>query len=142
MKLLRVFRLSRIIQYMNTTDDIKHTLKLFKLVFWILLYINFSACFWYTISYNHYLESKEKGSNEHWLPLNYNAKIRASHGNTGFYDLEPNVKLLYTCYNLMLVLFGNDIGPKSPMQFFSLCVFLMAGALVNAGVFGTIAVIC
>ena len=54
LKLLRVLRLSRIIQYMNTTDEIKHTLKLFKLVFMILLYINFSACFWYTLSYNDY----------------------------------------------------------------------------------------
>ena len=41
----------------------------------------------------------------------------------------------------MLVLFGGDIGPVSSLHFIALSIFLLTGALVNAGVFGTISVI-
>ena len=45
-KLTRITRLSRIINYMRAQDDIKLSLKLFQLVFFLLLYIHFIACFW------------------------------------------------------------------------------------------------
>ena len=48
---------------------------------------------------------------------------------------------MLTFYNLMLVLFGSDINPVTTLHFIILCLFLMIGAMVNAGVFGTIAVI-
>lgn len=40
LKLVRVLRLSRIIMYMNLKDDIKMSLKLVKLVFFLIMYIH------------------------------------------------------------------------------------------------------
>lgn len=43
LKLVRVLRLSRIIMYMNLKDDIKMSLKLVKLVFFLVMYIHVQA---------------------------------------------------------------------------------------------------
>lgn len=39
-KLVRVLRLSRIITYMNAKDDVKLSLKLLKLIFFLCLYLH------------------------------------------------------------------------------------------------------
>lgn len=43
LKVVRVTRLNRIINLMNVKDDFKMTLKLLRLVYFLLLYIHFSA---------------------------------------------------------------------------------------------------
>lgn len=40
LKLVRVLRLSRIITYMNVKDDVKMSLKLIKLVFFLVMYLH------------------------------------------------------------------------------------------------------
>ena len=50
LKLLRVLRLQRMITYMNTTDDLKHSLKLFNLSFMLVLYVHLSGCMWIYIN--------------------------------------------------------------------------------------------
>lgn len=47
LKLTRVLRLGRIITYMNESDDIKLSLRLMKMCFFLGIYIHFSACIWY-----------------------------------------------------------------------------------------------
>ena len=49
LKAVRVTRLNRIINYMNVKDDVKMTLKLLKLVYFLLLYIHFVGCIWWYI---------------------------------------------------------------------------------------------
>lgn len=49
LKLLRVLRLGRIINYMNSTDDIKLSLKLFKMIFFLIMYLHCVGCAWYYI---------------------------------------------------------------------------------------------
>ena len=48
---------------------------------------------------------------------------------------------MYCFYNLMLVLFGNDLIPVNVSQYIIMSIFLLCGALVNAQFFGTIVVI-
>ena len=53
LKLLRILRLSRIITYMNSTDDVKLSLRLFKLCLFLVLYIHCSACLlFFVATYN------------------------------------------------------------------------------------------
>ena len=40
LKLLRVLRLSKIVTYMNATDEVKLSLKLFKMLFFLIMYIH------------------------------------------------------------------------------------------------------
>jgi hypothetical protein len=47
LKLVRVTRLSRIIARLNVPSDIKNYLKLFQLVFMIVLYMHCQGCAWY-----------------------------------------------------------------------------------------------
>jgi hypothetical protein len=47
LKLVRVMRLSKIISYLRTTEEVKATLKLFKLVFFLILYIHCFGCMWW-----------------------------------------------------------------------------------------------
>jgi hypothetical protein len=42
-----VLRLNRLINKLNTADEVKHTLKIFKLIFFMILYIHFVACAWF-----------------------------------------------------------------------------------------------
>ena len=50
LKVVRVTRISRIINLMNVKADFKMILRLTNLVYFLLLYIHFSACiWWYTI---------------------------------------------------------------------------------------------
>ena len=47
LKLVRVLRLGKLINYLNESDDFKLQLRLFKLCFFFLLYCHISACVWY-----------------------------------------------------------------------------------------------
>jgi hypothetical protein len=40
LKLFRVLRVTKVISYMNASDSVKHSLKIFKLIFYLILYIH------------------------------------------------------------------------------------------------------
>lgn len=53
LKLVRVMRLSRMIQRLNTKDYIKTSLKLFLMIFYTILYLHLVACLWfYNVKFN------------------------------------------------------------------------------------------
>lgn len=47
LKIIRVLRLNRLINFINTSQDMKLSLRLLQSIFLILLYIHISACVWY-----------------------------------------------------------------------------------------------
>ena len=49
LKLARISRLGLMIERMNVTQDMKNALKLFKLIFTIIIYVHCLACLWYVI---------------------------------------------------------------------------------------------
>lgn len=49
LKLFRVTRLSRIIARLNVSENAKNSMKLFQLIFFIVLYIHCSGCLWWAI---------------------------------------------------------------------------------------------
>jgi hypothetical protein len=127
LKLFRVLRLNRLITYMNSTDDVKHSLRLLKLFFMILLIVHVEACLWF------YLVNQQ----HEWRPTQY---YERSDG-TQFYEDDWSTQYMYSFYNLMLVLFGTDLIPVNRAQYITMSIFLLIGALVNAQFFGTIVVI-
>jgi len=50
LKLIRVLRLGRIISYMRVVSSVKTTLRLGKLVFFLVLYIHCLGCAWFMIA--------------------------------------------------------------------------------------------
>lgn len=49
LKLIRILRLNKIIMYLNVKKDIKGWIRLFKVVFFLMMYIHTSACIWFVI---------------------------------------------------------------------------------------------
>ena len=52
LKMVRITRLGRIIERMNVRQEMKNALKLFKLIFMIVVYIHVLACLWFVIVSN------------------------------------------------------------------------------------------
>ena len=50
LKLVRVLRLGKLISYLNESDDFKLQLRLFKLIFFFLLYIHITSCTWHIMN--------------------------------------------------------------------------------------------
>lgn len=49
LKLIRIFRLSRIIRFTRTRDDVKATLKLIQLTLYLIMWVHLTGCLWYLI---------------------------------------------------------------------------------------------
>ena len=47
LKLFRLMRLERFITYMNTTEEMKLSLNLLKLIFFLVLYVHIVGCLLY-----------------------------------------------------------------------------------------------
>lgn len=50
LKFFRLLRLSRIINNMNSTEDVKASMKLFKLTLFLLLYVHVTGCVFFFIA--------------------------------------------------------------------------------------------
>lgn len=121
MKIVRVLRLSRLITYLNSSDDIKLSLRLIQTIFLIFLYVHITACLWYWII----------RSQRNWEP--------GQNLTHDFMDLEFGEKFLITIYISILALCGNDIYPASLFQFFWSIGLLIFGAILQATMFGQVA---
>ena len=118
MKIIRILRLSRLITYLNSAEDIKLSLRLVQTLFLIFLYIHITACLWYLIV-------KESDT---WDP------DRGLTNNFMTYDFGD--KFFITFYTSILALCGNDIYPSSMFQYICSCQLLIFGAILQATLFG------
>lgn len=121
MKIIRVLRLSRLITYLNSAEDIKLSLRLIQTIFLIFLYIHITACLWFMII----------KSQRNWEP---SQGLDKKFMEYGFSD-----KFFITIYQSILALCGNDIFPVSRFQFFWSCGLLLCGAMLQATMFGQVA---
>ena len=59
LKLVRVLRLSRIITYLRSTMEVKETLKLLQIIFYLVMYVHCFGCMWWLLV----------SDSEKWIPL-------------------------------------------------------------------------
>ena len=59
LKMIRVLRLTKLISHINASEDFKVQLMLFKMCFFLFLYIHFSCCSWLFVC---------EVSGEFWIP--------------------------------------------------------------------------
>lgn len=124
LKLIRILRLSKLIAYMNLKDDMKMSLKLIKLIFFLIMYLHVVACAWFFIV----------KQNETWVPP-------FEYVQTELYDSDNFYQYLTCLYYTVLMLTGNDLFPQGKFQIAVLTVLLLAAAIINANIFGNIAVL-
>ena len=129
LKLIRVLRLNRIIMYLNLKQDIKASIKLIKLVFFLLMYVHFIACVWY------YLINVKK----EWIPpLDY---LWGWENQGAFFNKSGPYKYMVSFYTSCLFLFGNDLGARDNEQLFFISTVNIMGAIAQANLFGELAVL-
>lgn len=126
LKLARVLRLSKLIAYMNLKDDMKMSLKLIKLVFFLIMYLHCVACIWYFIV-------KQE---QYWIP-----PLDEIRENTEIYQESNFYKYMTSLYYSVLTLAGNDMFPQDSLQIAFATILVLAGAIINANIFGNIAVL-
>ena len=97
LKLIRVLRLSRIISYLRVVETVKASMRLVKLVFFLILYVHCLGCAWFWVV----------KQNETWMPpLDY-VWVR-----TDFYIEDKFFQYCSSVYHAILMLTGNDLGPR------------------------------
>jgi len=126
LKLVRVTRLGRIIARMNVKQDVKNAMKLFQLIFFIVMYIHCLACLWFVIV----------SIDDVWIPpLDY------VDPTADLYNSPLGHKYWIAIYHAVLLLTGNDIIPRGTMQIAFVAVSITMGAIINANIFGNMALI-
>ena len=125
-KLVRVTRLGRIIARLNVKQDVKNGLKLFQLIFFIVMYIHCLACLWFLIA----------NSNQEWIPpLDY------VDPSSDLYASDLSHQYWIAVYHAVLLLTGNDIIPRGTFQIAFVASSITMGAIINANIFGNMALI-
>ena len=126
LKLVRVLRLGRLITHLNLKNEVKNSLKLGKLLFFIILFIHFLGCAWFMIA----------KQDEEWIPpLDY------VFITTEIYDEGSFMQYCSSAYHAVLMLGGNDIGPRGEFQLIFVSGILLIGAIINSIIFGNMAVV-
>ena len=121
-----MFRIGKVINNINTSEDTKVMLKLGKLIFFLILYVHVIGCFWFTWV-------KVNGE---WIPpLDY------MYVQTDLYE-SSDAKVYASCfYHAVQMLIGSEVGPRTIYQYSLISTVLIIGAIFNANIFGTLAVL-
>ena len=105
----------------------KNALKLFKLIFMIVVYIHVLACLWFVIA----------SSDAYWWPtVDY---VRED--GSDLYESPLIHQYCISIYSAVLLLTGNDIIPRGTFQIAFVAIFITIGAIINANIFGNMALI-
>lgn len=121
-------RLSKIITYLRSTEEFKAFLKLNKLIFFLIIYLHTFACMWW------WMISDE----EEWIPpMNYRDD------GDWYYVYDQNIFYRYfvALHTSVLLMSGNDCGPRGTGQVTVAAIGLFLGAIINANLFGESAVL-
>jgi hypothetical protein len=94
LKLVRILRLSRIITYLNFTDEVANTFKYVKIVFFLSIYIHCYTCFWFYIV----------NLDNQWMPA---ADFHMA--KTSLYHDVWYIQYLECLYTASLIFVGKDI---------------------------------
>ena len=127
LKLVRVLRLSRIIGHNKSSEEFKAFLKLNKLVFFLLIYLHVFGCLWWMLV----------SDDENWVPpIEYR-----DHELYFLYEQPIAYKYTVCLHAAVLLTTGRNPGPIGVYQMAVSTIGLFVGAIINANIFGELAVL-
>lgn len=129
LKLTRLSRINTIIARLNANEQIKALLKMAQLTFNLFLVIHITGCVWYWII----KQEKE------WIPPFDWVQLPA--GNTNLYTNNLSFRYWASFYNAILLLAGNELGPRTNLEYIYISVMMTSGTLIFANIFGEMAVL-
>lgn len=80
LKLVRIFRLQKIIQNMNSTENVKLSMSLLKMFFMLILYLHCLGCLWF------YAAARYNDMETYWLPPTFIAFQDDGFWTLGLYE--------------------------------------------------------
>lgn len=124
LKLVRLLRLGRIVQYMKMRQGLKLGFKVFQMLGLLILIMHWVGCI-------HFKFVQDRDS---WMPPK-----DSNDQKTTFYDLPEGEQYQVMFYYAFLLIVGNEMGPKNLYQ----CIFysstIIIGSLLMSFIFGSIA---
>lgn len=124
---------------MNIPEDLKAFLNFMKLTFFLFLLVHFVGCFWFMVCSINKDSFDKDGMSLVWYPptdwVNYT--------DTKLFDEDTRIfyQILVSLYHGVLMLGSNEIGPVN-VEEMGYCVFvLLFMSIVNAQLFGEMAVL-
>lgn len=131
LKIIRVFRLTGIINKMNVDEEAKSQLRMLHLIFQLILMMHLVASVWNFIC----------KTNEYWIPpldFVYAGKYPQIYR---VYQKPDGYRYLVNLYNAVLFLGGNEMGPRTDLEITLCTIILVVMAIFNAWLFGDMAVL-
>lgn len=131
LKIIRVTKLTGIINKMNVDEERKSIYRMLQLIFDMILVMHLVGSLWNAIC----------RSNEMWIPpLDW---VHAGKYPTIYrvYDTPDSYKYLVNLYNAVLFLGGNEMGPRTDIEIITCTCILVGMAIFNAWLFGDMAVL-
>ena len=119
LKTTRVLRLKRISMFINVRDD-------FILIYFLVLYLHLQGCCWYLVH----------NFTRVWIPPQ-DYMLASSE----IYEQDDMYLYLHSVYWSVNMLNGNEIGPRRITTLLYVSCALIFGAMVNANIVGSMAVI-
>ena len=126
LKIVRILRFTRIISYLNTTQDVKLSLKLIKLVFYLSIYLHWQACLWFFYT----------KWDRTWYPL---TDLIEDHYT--FYDSPVSTQYSFSLWHSVSILVAADMVPATESQAAIVSILVIISEFVHANILGTISVI-
>ena len=127
LKLGRILRLSKIIRYLRTTNDVKASLRIFKMVLFLSVYLHCYTCMWWIIV----------KQNETWIP----PMDQTVFADYSIYTSDFLKQYLYSLLYAVQVCLGSDIFPTDSFETVVTAIGIFVGGLINANIFGELAMI-
>lgn len=115
---------------MNASESIKYSLKIFKLIFYLVMYIHCQACAWFFFT----------NLDKTWHPFEY--YLVDDHHD--FYNKEETglvYQYTFSVYHSVNILLGEELLPVTSIQAIVASIALLMGEFIHAHIMGTIAVV-
>ena len=125
LKLIRLFRLGRIITFMKVNSSLKIGFKIFQLLFGLLMLVHWLSCIWIIL-----IDFKMHD----WIPTKDLDAYR-----TNFFTLPFWHQYSIIFYYSILLITGNECAPVTFSQTVFASIVILMGSVVTAFIFGNIA---
>lgn len=127
LKLTRLGRISIIISRLSINETYKAMLKIVQLTFYLYLVNHILGCIWFWIV----------NQNKLWAPPFDWVVLPAI--NTNLYSYGTSYEYWSCFYYAILIIAGNEIGPRTNFEFVFISIMLIVGTFIKGSIFGEMA---
>lgn len=126
LKIVRIYRIGKILMYMKTVDTVKIMLRFLLLGSYMFMYNHIIACSWFLIV----------SSEESWIPPTDFIRLE-----TNLYDADILEQYIYSYYHSLFMFCTIEIAPRMTEEYLFASIMNIIGALFAGFLFGQMAVL-